>query len=111
LKNTIADNKRFTKPPIAKMPNWRYFFEILAKLGLNVENGICQSARETALQEENDQVRLNGVNCRNSLRVNCSTIELGTRGILDGFWSIYRSRFDFVRQSSGVLVDESRVGL
>jgi hypothetical protein len=34
LKNTIADNKRFTKPPIAKMPNWRYFFEILAKLGL-----------------------------------------------------------------------------
>jgi hypothetical protein len=35
LKNTIADNKRFTKPPIAKMPNWRYFFEILAKLGLD----------------------------------------------------------------------------
>jgi hypothetical protein len=35
LKNTIADNKRFTKPPIAKLPNWRYFFEILAKLGLN----------------------------------------------------------------------------
>jgi hypothetical protein len=33
-KNTIADNKRFTKPPIAKLPNWRYFFEILAKLGL-----------------------------------------------------------------------------
>jgi hypothetical protein len=38
LKNTIADNKRFTKPPIAKLPNWRYFFEILAKLGLNHEN-------------------------------------------------------------------------
>jgi hypothetical protein len=34
LKNTIADNKRFTKLLIAKLPNWRYFFEILAKLGL-----------------------------------------------------------------------------
>jgi hypothetical protein len=34
LKNTIADNKRFTKPLIAKLPNWRYFFEILAKLGV-----------------------------------------------------------------------------
>jgi hypothetical protein len=35
LKNTIADNKRFTKLLIAKLPNWRYFFEILAKLGLS----------------------------------------------------------------------------
>jgi hypothetical protein len=34
LKNTIIDNKRFTKLLIAKLPNWRYFFEILAKLGL-----------------------------------------------------------------------------
>jgi hypothetical protein len=38
LKNTIADNKRFTKPPIAKMPNWRYFFEILAKLGFGLSD-------------------------------------------------------------------------
>jgi hypothetical protein len=35
LKNKIADNNRFTKPTIAKLPNWRYFFEILAKLGLD----------------------------------------------------------------------------
>jgi len=73
------------------------------------KTGFANQRGETALQEENDQVELNGVNCRNSLRVNCSTIELGTRGILNGFWSIYRSRFDFVRQSSGVLADESRV--
>jgi hypothetical protein len=33
VEKTIADNKRFTKPQIAKLPNWRYFFEILAKLG------------------------------------------------------------------------------
>jgi hypothetical protein len=34
LKNTIIDNEQFTKHLIAKLPNWRYFFEILAKLGL-----------------------------------------------------------------------------
>jgi hypothetical protein len=43
--------------------------------------GFANQQGETALQEENDQEGLNGVNCRNSLRVNCSTIELGTRGI------------------------------
>jgi len=36
LKNTIIDNEQFTKHLIAKLPNWRYFFEILAKLGLNL---------------------------------------------------------------------------
>jgi len=41
--------------------------------------GFADQLRETALQEENDQVGLNGVNRRNSLRVNCSTIELGTQ--------------------------------
>ncbi len=35
MKNTIIDNKQLTKPLIAKLPNWRYFFEILAKLGLD----------------------------------------------------------------------------
>jgi hypothetical protein len=35
LKNAIVDNKLFTKHLMAKLPNWRYFFEILAKLGLN----------------------------------------------------------------------------
>jgi hypothetical protein len=34
LKNTIVDNKQLTRDLIAKLPNWRYFFEILAKLGL-----------------------------------------------------------------------------
>jgi hypothetical protein len=34
LKKTIIDNEQFTKHLIAKLPNWRYFFEILAKLGL-----------------------------------------------------------------------------
>jgi hypothetical protein len=32
--NTIIDNEQFTKLLMAKLPNWRYFFEILAKLGL-----------------------------------------------------------------------------
>jgi hypothetical protein len=47
--------------------------------------GFANQRGETALQEENDQEGLNGVNCRNSLRVNCSTIELGTRGIWVAF--------------------------
>jgi hypothetical protein len=47
--------------------------------------GFANQQGETALQEENDQEGLNGVNCRNSLRVNCSTIELGTRGIWVAF--------------------------
>jgi hypothetical protein len=34
VKKTTVDNKQFIKPLIAKLPNWRYFFEILAKLGL-----------------------------------------------------------------------------
>jgi hypothetical protein len=37
LKKTIIDNEQFTKHLIAKSPNWRYFFEILAKLGLDLE--------------------------------------------------------------------------
>jgi hypothetical protein len=32
----IVDNELFTKSLIAKLPNWRYFFEILAKLGLKL---------------------------------------------------------------------------
>jgi hypothetical protein len=33
-KNAIVDNYLFTKHLMAKLPNWRYFFEILAKLGV-----------------------------------------------------------------------------
>jgi hypothetical protein len=43
LKNTIIDNKQLTKPLIAKLPNWRYFFEILAKLGL--EAGLSEDSQ------------------------------------------------------------------
>jgi hypothetical protein len=51
------------------------------------EMGFANQRGETALQEENDRVGLNGVNCRNSLRVNCSTIELGTQD-----WEWHRSK-------------------
>jgi hypothetical protein len=36
VKKTTVDNKQFIKPLIAKLPNWRYFFEILAKLGIGL---------------------------------------------------------------------------
>jgi sulfur relay (sulfurtransferase) complex TusBCD TusD component (DsrE family) len=42
VKKTTVDNKQFIKPLIAKLPNWRYFFEILAKLGLKAE--ACSNA-------------------------------------------------------------------
>jgi len=52
LKNTIADNKRFTKLLIAKLPNWRYFFEILAKLGLR---GLCVFSQQAHRSKSSTQ--------------------------------------------------------
>jgi hypothetical protein len=60
--------------------------------------GFANQRGETALQEENDRVGLNGVNCRNSLRVNCSTIELGTRGIWVAFGLFTNSQIDFATE-------------
>jgi ATP-dependent DNA ligase len=57
LKNTIADNKRFTKPPIAKLPNWRYFFEILAKLGLEIAT-LTDDFLSTALSQTGNRIEV-----------------------------------------------------
>ena len=58
------------------------------------KTGFANQRGETALQEENDQLGLNGVNCRNSLRVNCSTIELGTSRIWVAFGFFGRRPLD-----------------
>ena len=67
------------------------------------KTGFANQRGETALQEENDQLGLNGVNCRNSLRVNCSTIELGTRRIWVAFGFLAGDHLILAGESTRVL--------